>query len=152
MKLNPTRRKVYAPKGTKPIQFVNGSKQKVYLFAAVSNERNHCCTDKKINADTFIKFVRYLLRTHEKIALVLDRATYHLKSKKVKGFAKRNKDRLILWFLPKKLPELNPTEQGWKSSRMNVTYKLFDDTKSLGWAVKSHIRREFKVNLSQFWS
>lgn len=139
---------MYAPKGTKPILLVNGSKQKVYLFVVVSNDRNHCCTDKEINSNTFIKFVRYLLRMYEKIVLILDRATYHLKSKKVKEFAKRNKDRLILWFLLKKLPELNPTEQGWKSSRMNVTYKLFDDTKSFGWAVKSHIRREFKINLS----
>lgn len=151
MTLNPTKRKVYAPKGTKPVQFVNGSKQRLCLFSVVSNDKNHCCTDKKINSNTFIKFVRYLLRMYEKLAIIVDRARYHT-SKKVENFVKKNRDRLILRFFPKRLPELNPTEQAWKSSRMNVTYKLFDDTKSLGWAIKNHIRREFKVNLFQFWS
>lgn len=152
MTLNPTRRKLYAPKGTTPVQLVNGSKQRLYLFGAVSNGKNHCCTYKKINTNSFLRFTRYMLGRYEKLVFILDRATYHHKSKKVKAFAKKNKDRLILWFLPKKLPELNPTEQGWRSSRMNETYKLFDDTKSLGWAVKNHIRREFNVNLFQFWS
>lgn len=151
MTLNPTRRKVYAPKGTKPVQLVNGSKQRLCLFSVVSNDKNHCCTEKKINSDTFIKFVRYLLKIYKKLALIIDKAKYHT-SKKVENFVKKNEGRLILWPLPKRLPELNPTEQAWKSSRMNVTYKLFDNTKSLGRAVKNHIRREFKINLFQFWS
>lgn len=46
MTLNPTRRKLYAPKGTTPVQLVNGSKQRLYLFGAVSNGKNHCCTYK----------------------------------------------------------------------------------------------------------
>jgi len=151
IKLNPTMRKVYAPKGTKPIRLVNGSKQKLYLFSVVSDEGNHCCTYDWINSDNFLKFVRYLLRMHKKIVLIVDRATWHT-SEKVKDFVKKNKERLILWKFPKKLPELNPAEAGWKSARMNITYKLFKNTKKMGWAIKSHIRREFKVNLLRFWS
>ena len=88
---------------------------------------------------------------HKKIVLIVDRATWHT-SEKVKDFVKKNKERLILWKFPKKLPELNPAESGWKSARMNITYKLFKNTKKMGWAIKSHIRREFKVNLLRFWS
>ena len=85
IKLNPTMRKVYAPKGTKPIRLVNGSKQKLYLFSVVSDEGNHCCTYDWINSDNFLKFVKYLLRMHKKIVLIADRATWHT-SKKVKDF------------------------------------------------------------------
>lgn len=122
------------------------------FFGAVSDEKSHCCIAEWIDEDTFIRFVKYLLRVHGKLALIADRATHHFKSKKVKWFVGRNKGKIILWPLPKRLPELNPMEQGWKSSRANVTYKLFEDTKSLGRAVKSHIQREFEVNLFQFWS
>ncbi len=86
------------------------------------------------------------------MAVLADRATHHFKSQKVKDFIKELKGKIILWPLPKRFPELNPMEQGWRDSRKNITYKLFDNKKSLGWAVKSHIRWEFKMNLAKFWS
>lgn len=148
---NPSRRKLWAPKGSTPIQLVNGSHSNVCFFGAASDGKNHCCTAEWINENSFIRFAKYLLRLYRKIVLIVDRATWHIKSKKVKRFVKGCNGNLIMWFLPKKLPELNPQEQGWKSARMNVTYKLFKDRKSLGWAVKSHIRREFRINLAEFW-
>lgn len=148
---NPSRRKVWAPKGSKPIQLVNGSHSNVCFFGAASDEKNHCCTAKWINDGSFIRFTKYLLRMYRKIVLIVDRATWHIKSKKVKRFVKGCRDNLILWPLPKRLPELNPMEHGWKSSRKNVTYKLFKDRKEMGQAVKSHIRREFRINLARFW-
>ncbi len=59
------------------------------------------------------------------------------KSLKVKNFVKKLKGKIVLWPLPKRLPELNPMEPGWKSARKNVTYKLFDNKKTLGRAVKA---------------
>jgi len=66
-------------------------------------------------------------------------------------FVKKHKGNLILWLLPKKLPELNPMEPGWKSSKKNVTYKLFKNKKQLGSAVKMHIQHEFKMVFAKFW-
>jgi transposase len=149
---NPNSRKLWAPKGSKPILFVNGSHQNVCFFGAVSDKKRHCCTAKWINEDSFIKFLKYLLKMYGKIVVIADRATHHFKSLKVKNFIKELKGKIILWPLPKRLPELNPMEPGWKSARKNVTYKLFDNKKTLGWAVKSHIRWEFKINLTKFWS
>ena len=143
---------MWAPKGTKPIQLVNGSHSNVCFFGAVSDDKSHCCTAEWINEDSFIRFAKYILKLYGKVAMIVDKARHHLHSNKVKKFVKDCGGRLILWELPKKLPELNPMEQGWKSARMNVTYKLFKNRKSLGWAVKSHIRREFKVDLFRFWS
>ena len=150
--MNPSRRRAWAPKGSRPIQLVNGSHQNVRFFGATSGEKNHCCTADWINEDSFIRFANYLLRLYGKVVLIADQATHHFKSGKVKKFVKDCNGNLVLWPLPKKLPELNPQEQGWKSARINVTYKLFGDKKSLGWAVKSHIRWGFKINLAEFWS
>jgi transposase len=150
--LNPNSRKLWAPRGSKPIQLVNGSHQNVCFFGAVSDEKRHCCTAKWINENSFINFLKYLLKMNGKIAVIADRATHHFKSQKVKDFTKKLKDKIILWPLPKRFPELNPMEPGWKSARKNITYKLFDSKKNLGWAVKSHIRREFRICLTKFWN
>ena len=149
---NPSARKLWAPKGSKPLQPVNGSHKNECFFGAVSDDKCHCCTADWIDEDSFIVFARYLLNRYRKIVFVLDRATHHVKSMKVRKFVKRCAGNLILWPLPRRLPELNPMEQGWKSARMNVTYKLFKDGNEMGWAVKSHLRKDFTMNLAKFWS
>ncbi len=150
--LNPTSRKLWAPKGSKPIQSVTGSHKNVYFFGAVSDEINYCRTAVWINEDSFIRFAKYLLRLHGKVVLIVDRATHHVKSIKVRMFVKKCNGNLITWPIPKRLPELNPMEQGWKSSRENITYRLFENKKKLDYAVKKHIIKEFKINLARFWS
>lgn len=149
--MNPTSRKLWTTKGSKPIQLVSGSHQNVCFFGAVSDNSSYCCIADWINEDTFIEFLKYLLKKERKIVVLADRATYHAKSKKVKMFVKEHKGNLILWLLPKRLPEFNPMEQGWKSSRKNVTYKLFNNKKQLGFAVKMHIQHEFKIDFAKFW-
>ena len=37
-------------------------------------------------------------------------------------------------------------------SRENITYRLFENQKKLGYAVKKHIIKEFKINLAKSWS
>lgn len=150
--MNPNCRKLWAPKGSKPIMLVNGSHKNVCFFGVVSDEGNHCCTREWINEDSFIWFLKYIKKHHEKFVMLADRATHHFKSKKVMDFVKQNEGRIVLWPFPKRLPELNPMEMGWKSSRKNVTYKLFDNAKRMASAVKNHVRCEFKVNLAKFWS
>ncbi len=140
--LNPTSRKLWAPKGSKPIQPVTGSHKNVYFFGAVSDEINYCRTAVWINEDSFIRFAKYLLNLHGKVVLVVDRATHHVKSKKVKMLVKKHMGNLIIWPLPKRLPEVSPMEQGWKSARKNITYKLFENKKKLGYASKeTHNKR-----------
>ncbi len=150
--LNPNSRKLWAPKGSKPIQPVTGNHKNVCFFGAVSDEINYCRTAVWIDEDSFIRFATYLLRLYGKVVLLVDRATHHVKSNKVKMLVKKHRGDLIIWPLPKKLPEVSPMEQGWKSARKNITYKLFENEKKLGYAVKKHITKEFKINLAKFWS
>ena len=149
---NPSARRLWTARGSKPVQLVNGSHSNVCFLGAVSDDGNHCFTTERINGDSFIRFARYLLRLYGKVVLIADRAMWHFRSRKVKKFVKACNGRLILWPLPKMLPELNPMEHGWKSARQNVTWKLFPDKRCLGQAVKSHIRNEFRTDLFRFWS
>jgi len=81
------------------------------VLGDVSDEKCHCCTVDWINEDSFIGFTKYLLGKYGKMVFVLDRATHHWKSMKMKMFVKECNSNLILWPLPKRLPELNPMEQ-----------------------------------------
>lgn len=148
---NPSARKLWAPKGSKPIQLVNGSHENVCFFGAVSDHSAHCVTTDWINQDSFIEFLIYMLQRYCRIVLVVDRAAHHLHSEKVRRFIKEYGKDLILWQLPRKLPELNPQEQGWRSARKNVTYKLFEMKKDMGLAVTKHLVSNFRINLANFW-
>ncbi|KAB2948438.1 MAG: hypothetical protein F9K14_01005 [Candidatus Methanoperedens sp.] len=92
---------------------------------------NYCRIADWINEDNFIRFTKYLLRLHGKVVLIVDRATHHVKSNKVKMFVKKCKGNIIIWPIPKRLPELSSMEQGWKSSRENITYRLFENQKKI---------------------
>ena len=148
---NPSPRKLWAPKGSKPIQLVNGSHENVCFFGAVSDTVAYCEPTDWINQDSFIEFLIHMLKWHRKLVLVVDRASHHLHSEKVRRFVKDYGKNLILWELPRKLPELNPQEQGWKSARSDVTYKLFEAKKDMAFAIKGHLEQNFRVNLANFW-
>lgn len=134
------------------MQLVSGSHKNACFFGAVSEVEGHCWQAEWIDEDSFIEFALYLLERHKKVVLIADRATHHFKSEKVKRFVKELDSSLVLWPLPRRLPELNPMEQGWKSARQHVTWKLFPDKQSLVQAVKSHITCEFRMDLFKFWS
>jgi len=149
--LNPCKRRLWTEKGSRPVQLVNGSHKNACFFGAVSDIDSHCWEAEWIDEDSFIEFALYLMEQYEKVALITDRATHHFKSEKVKRLVKELDGSLILWPLPRRLPELNPMEQGWKSARQNVTWKLFHDSRDLVNAVKSHITCEFRMDLFKFW-
>jgi len=52
--------------------------------------------------------------------LVTDNASWH-RSKKTKSFFEENKERLEVVYLPPYSPEMNPTEECWRQTRMNLT-------------------------------
>ncbi len=149
---NPSKRKLWTARGSKPLQLVNGSHKNVCFFGAVSESESHCLEAEWINGDSFIEFVLHLLELHEKVALVADHAAHHFRSEKVKRLVKELDGSLILCPLPKRLPELNPMEQGWRSARQNITWKLFPDRQSLSQAVMEHITGGFRIDLFRFWS
>ncbi len=71
-------------------------------------------TEEKCNAQTWLKFLKSLLRKFEKILIVVDGAKYHFEKEHVQKFYEENKEKLIIMQLPPYSPNLNPIEQSWK--------------------------------------
>ena len=71
-------------------------------------------TEEKCNSQTWLQFLKSLLRKYEKIFIVVDGAKYHFEKEHVQKFYEKNKQRLVVMQLPPYSPELNPIEQVWK--------------------------------------
>ena len=71
-------------------------------------------TEEKCNAQTWLQFLRSLLRKYGKILIVVDGARYHFEKEHVQQFYEENKHRLVVIQLPPYSPNLNPIEQVWK--------------------------------------
>jgi len=67
----------------------------------------------KLNSDSYLQFIKHLIRKYEKIVIVIDSVSYH-RSKKLKEFYKENEERLKVFYFPKYSPKMNPTEQVWR--------------------------------------
>jgi transposase len=85
------------------------------VFGALSeNEFSAQLTEEKANAQTWLQFLKSLLRKYGKILIVVDGAKYHFEKALVQKFYEDNKDKLVVIQLPPYSPKLNPIEQTWK--------------------------------------
>lgn len=72
-------------------------------------------TGQHVNGESYIDFLRMILRERQRpIIVVADHATIHL-SKKVRDFVRGNRRRIRMFFIPKHAPEINPDEQVWNA-------------------------------------
>jgi len=68
---------------------------------------------EKLDGDSYLQFLNYLIRKHGKIIIVIDSVSYH-KSKKLEKFYAENADKLKVFYFPKYSPKMNPQEQVWR--------------------------------------
>jgi len=103
------------------------------------------------NSDTFLLFLKALLRKHPKIILFIDRASYH-KEKRVKSFIRHNKHRLKIRYFPSGHPELNPMEETWNQGKQIVQgskyYSTFAEFKSE--VITLYRTKRFKLDLYNY--
>lgn len=91
------------------------TKKRRSVFGALSkNEFTAQITEEKCNAQTWLQFLKSLLRKFGKILIVVDGAKYHFEKSLVQKFYKDNKHRLVVIQLPPYSPNLNSIEQVWK--------------------------------------
>jgi transposase len=105
----------WAPRGKTPVVKTTGTRHKVNLISAISprGEMKFMATEKNINAETFIEFLKRLITRAEKpIFLILDNSSVH-HSAEVRQFVESTEGKLRLFFLPPYSPELNPDEHVW---------------------------------------
>ncbi|MBK8023054.1 MAG: IS630 family transposase [Chloroflexi bacterium] len=114
--LHPPLRRCWTKRGKRQLIPAPGSPQYLHVFGAYNwrNGQVTHCTSKHKNSDAFIAFLDRLLHLHPrlKLILVLDNASYH-RSKAVQAALSHWGDRLLLIWLPKYSPFLNPIERFW---------------------------------------
>ncbi len=108
-------------KGTKYRRLVTGSHQKVHAYGFLSENGKKMFTLRKdLNAKEFLKVLSKFLHKFKRAILILDKASWHKKSKKVQRYLKKHRRELkIIWF-PTGCPEMNPVEECWRQAKDEV--------------------------------
>ena len=117
--------KSYAPKGETPIIKKTGQRFSLNRVSAISNKGHvgFMILDGTFNSGVFIDFLTRLIKHKQyKIFLVVDGHSAH-KTKLVKAWLEKHKDRIELFFLPPYSPELNPQEYVNQDLKTNIIGK-----------------------------
>jgi len=152
--LVPTYRKVWFFKGENPQGVFFWSNKKINICGAlIDGQKFHYELYNSLNSLTYKAFLSYLadnLSQKKKYVFVLDNASYH-KSSVILNYLSKQKN-VVVEFLPKYSPELNPTETCWKIIRLNVTNSTYFPTvEIMQEAVDSFLNnRFFKLNVSNY--
>ena len=103
----------YAPRGKTPAIRLSAKKcKRVNLISTVTNQGKvrFMIYKERMNADTFIKFMKRLIKDADrKVFLILDNLRVH-HSYKARDWLAEHTDQIEVFFLPSYSPELNPDE------------------------------------------
>jgi transposase len=138
----------WAPKGQTPVVKVTGARFSTNMITAIST-RGHLrfmVNQGTVTADVLCDFLKRLMHNAQQpIFLIWDGHPTH-KSKKVRECIESFEGKLEVYFLPSYSPELNPTEQVWRSVKNHgVGRKSVFGPDQLKSAVISSLRRLQKI-------
>ena len=127
-----------------------GSPQHLHVFGAYnwrSAEVSYTTAPRK-NSDTFITFLEHLLEEYPRqhLILVMDNASYH-HSKTVEAALSLLEDRLLVIWLPKYSPFLNPIERFWLHfKQLTVANRLHRSLEELDQTVSQVMAHQNTLN------
>jgi transposase len=104
------------------------------------NEFSSQLTELKCNAQTYLQFLKSLLRKYGKIVLIVDGVGYHFEKEHVQKFYVENKEKLKIIQLPPYSPELNPIEQTWKKIKKWLSGRI--------WSNKEELQQQLAIALN----
>ncbi|HET8634387.1 MAG TPA: IS630 family transposase [Gemmatimonadales bacterium] len=139
--LKPIQRRVWAPKGQRPLAAVHQRYQWEYVYGFVhpSSGQSSCTVFPTVNAATMsaalaqVAVDAAVTATH-RAALVLDNAGWHRAQDLVVP------DGIDLHFLPPQSPELQPAERGWPLVNEALANRAFADLDALQQALVDRCR------------
>ncbi|MGH7889391.1 MAG: IS630 family transposase [Thermodesulfobacteriota bacterium] len=86
------------------------------------------CTQERLNSVSYAQFLQEVLtKTRKHIILIQDGAPYH-RSKAMKEFFAKHKDRISVFHLPSYSPDYNPIEKLWKNIKKDHTHLCYFPT------------------------
>ena len=140
-RIKPYRVRGWFLKGCKAIVDTTYAKGRFSVFGALSKDELFTqLTEERCNHETYLIFLKALLRKYGKIVIVIDGSKYHFEKEHVQEFYKENKDCLIVFQLPPYSPELNPIEQTWKKTKKWLSVAV--------WGRKEEFEAELSAALS----
>ena len=115
----------YAPKGKTPVVKQTGKRFSLNMISAISS-RGHLqfqVLEGRFNGEVFLDFLKRMVRySKRKIIFITDGHPAH-KTKKLKEWLEKNKEKIEVYFLPPYSPELNPQEYLNQDVKTNVIGK-----------------------------
>jgi len=102
----------YSPRGKTPAIRISARCKRVNLISSITNQGKvrFMIYKNRMNADTFIKFMKRLIKDADrKIILIIDNLKVH-HSYKARDWILDHSDQIEIFFLPSYSPELNPDE------------------------------------------
>ena len=115
-------RRCWAPIGSKPIVYKNGSKDAINIGGAyTSTGEFHFHKMKHQTKEEVLWNVKLLRMKYPDMFLLLDKATWN-KNRSVIGYVEQNN--IPYMFFPTGASDINPTEECWRQTRENVTANL----------------------------
>lgn len=113
--------KTWGLRGETPVIKVSMKRGGYNMMSVVTTEgeMRYSIKEGSINGEVFIEFLKHLIRNRERpLVLLVDHATFH-GSKPVRDFVRTHRSQLRIFFLPKRVPEMNPDEQVWNEIKTN---------------------------------
>ena len=128
------RRKLWLPKGVRPVATMAGSHQMTCVFGTLTMEGKQLFRQYDVfNQYTFLDYLKQVRKRLVRVIMFTDRARQH-RSKKVQEYLEENKDAIRTVYLPKGSPEFNAVEECWRQGKCDLLvskyYPKFTDLKS----------------------
>ena len=146
------RRKLWLPKGNRPMVTVTGSHQRTCVFGTLTLDRRQLFRQYDLfNQYTFLDYLKQVKKRLGKVVMFTDRAKQH-QSKKVREYLKENKDSIKIFYLSKGSPEFNAVEECWRQGKyyllVSKYYSKFTDLKS---SISKYYRtRRFNLDIVKY--
>ena len=111
------KRKLWLPKGVRPVVTMTGSHQRTCVFGTLTMEGKQLFRQYDVfNKDTFLDYLKQVRKRLGKVIMFTDRARQH-RSKKVREYLEENKDAVRIVYLTKGSPEFNAVEECWRKGK-----------------------------------
>jgi len=146
------KRKLWLPKGVRPVATVTGSHQRTCVFGTLTVDKKQLFRQYNLfNQNTFLDYLKHIKKRLGKVVMFTDRARQH-QSNKVKEYLKANRDSVRLLYFPKGSPEFNAVEECWRQGKYDLLvskyYPGFDDLKS---SISKYYRtRRFNLDIVKY--
>ena len=120
------------------------TKKTVTIYGILSKDGYHIRICESCNANTFVDFLREMLKIYPKLLIVLDNASYH-KAQKVEELVEASKGALKLVFLLEYTPQLNPIEQQWNVLKRLLSGRYYKSVEELQESIRAIISQQLML-------